>query len=43
MLLVFIKMMAIICYLEDETSCNNVTHCTFIGRLALIKLSFIVV
>ena len=40
--MIFIKTMAIICYLEDETSCDNVTHCTFIGGLALIKFCFIV-
>ena len=40
--MIYIKMMAIICYLEDEASCDNVTHCTFIGRLALIKFCFIV-
>ena len=34
--------MAIISYLEDDTSCDNVTHYTFFGRLALIKFCFIV-
>ena len=41
-IMIFIKMMTIICYLEDEASCDNVTHCTFIVRLALIKYCFIV-
>ena len=31
--MIFIKMMAIICYLEDEASCDNVTHCTLFGSL----------
>ena len=36
--MIFIKMMTIICYLEDEASCDNVTHCTFIIRLTHINI-----
>ena len=37
---IFMGIMAIFFFLEDEISCCNVTHCTFSGRITLYQISF---